>query len=105
MMGQPRLTQKEYFRRLFEKFPENEEKFNYENAHYVNNKSILAIICNNCGEEFHQAAHNHMQGNGCNLCYHSITKHEEYFRKLFEIFPENLEKFDYKDAHYTWYIK
>ena len=95
------ISEKEYFRRLFEKFPENVEKFNYKNAHYVNNKSILDITCNNCGEEFHQTAFNHMQGNGCNLCYRFIIKNDEYFRKLFERFPENLEKFDYKDAHYT----
>jgi len=99
-MGQPRLTQKEYFRRLFEKFPENEEKFNYEKFVYTKSNEKTIIICNAYGHEFSQAPGMHLRGCGCPDCNNMPISEEEYFEKLFERHPYNIEKFDYSDFHY-----
>jgi Zn finger protein HypA/HybF involved in hydrogenase expression len=123
-----KLTHDEYFKRLFEKFPENKKKFDYSKAIYKGTKKKFIIICNDCGNVFEQYAHNHFKGCGCQECknsnigiskapdyvkiprvYNKVTKNTrvynkmtkvQYLEKLFLKFPENQEKFDYENSIY-----
>lgn len=48
-----KLTNEEYVSRLKEKFG---DRFDYSKVNYVNSRSEVTLICNNCGTEFHKRA-------------------------------------------------
>lgn len=42
--------------------------FDYSKVNYTNNHTHVIIKCTECGRDFTQQPHNHLQGNGCPYC-------------------------------------
>lgn len=58
---------REFKRKVFKLFPENELKYDYSKTNYIGSKEKIIIICLKHGE-FEQKAANHINGNGCPKC-------------------------------------
>jgi hypothetical protein len=46
-----------------------DNRYNYKNVIYINNKIKVSIVCNNCLITFLQTPGQHLKGNGCRNCY------------------------------------
>lgn len=56
-----------------------ENRYNYSKVNYTKSKDKVTIICNECGEEFTQTAHNHLNGQGCPNCKGGVRYTQEQF--------------------------
>lgn len=66
-MPRENYTTEEWLGKVFEKFPENAEKYDYSKAVYTGTREKLTIICKKHGE-FKQRAYAHLMGQGCPKC-------------------------------------
>ena len=66
-------------------------KYNYEQCHYIASDIKVNIICNTHGM-FNQIANNHLAGNGCPKCASSISKLEIKWLDLLSIPIEYRQK-------------
>jgi hypothetical protein len=79
------------------------DKFDYSKVEYVNKRTKVCIICNECGNEFWQRPGSHLQGKGCKRCSSNKLSKErsfntEYFiKKAKEIHGD---KFGYERVIY-----
>ena len=56
----------------------HDRKYNYSNAHYINTRTKIEIICPRHGI-FSQKPNDHLQGKGCPICNHIISISETQF--------------------------
>ena len=61
----------------------HKDKYNYDNVRYVNNNTLVSIICPEHGE-FWQTPHSHLSGQGCPKC--AIDKNSRKYRKSLDEF-------------------
>ena len=61
----------------------HKDKYNYDNVRYVNNNTLVSIICPEHGE-FWQTPHSHLSGQGCPKC--AIDKNSSKYRKSLDEF-------------------
>lgn len=77
------LTQKEIIEKSIEI---HGNKYNYDNIVYINNKTNLNILCNNCNKVFEQNSNNHINKKcGCPNCYINNITTESFIEKSIEI--------------------
>lgn len=56
------------------------DKYNYDFVKYVHSKTKVKILCNSCNNIFEQRPCNHLNGNGCKICFINKLKHNyDYF--------------------------
>lgn|SRR5574344_575538 len=60
-----RLTQQEFIAKAR---AIHEDKYDYKNVVYVNNRTKVFILCKRCGTIFEQKAGAHLNGQGCSHC-------------------------------------
>jgi len=93
------ITQEQYFERLFKKFPENKDKFDYRFFNYVNSQTNALIKCNACDQLISMKPNNHMSGKGCAKCAFAknIKTTEFFINKVENKFPNKFiwDKFNY----------
>jgi hypothetical protein len=75
---------------------EHHFKYDYSKSKYINNRSLICIICPNHGE-FWQKANSHLNGLGCAKCSGSFMN-TEYFIEKASIKHEN--KYNYSKVDY-----
>lgn len=75
------------------------DKYNYSQAHYIDVKHKVTIICSEHGE-FQMLPHNHLKGQGCPRCSFTRSK-EDFVSKARKIFGDKYDysKVEYKTAH------
>ena len=81
-------------------------KYNYEKVIYLNNRTLIIIICPIHGE-FKQQAASHLRGNGCPECgrlngaSNNIENTEDKYLKIFK--EIHGDKYDYSESKYIRY--
>lgn len=77
-------TNESFIRKAIEK---HGDKYDYSKVEYVNNRTLVKIICKEHGE-FQQTPHNHLKGQGCPLCglkkQSSPVPYEEFIKRAIE---------------------
>lgn len=69
--------------------------YDYSLAVYIDKRSKVEIICNNCGNIFWQIAGNHLTGAGCSKC--DVERRKEMFKMKYpEFFMRAVEKHGFK---------
>lgn len=96
-----KLTTEEFVRKAREK---HTNKFGYENVVYVNNRTLVEIICLTCNEIFLQIPRNHLSGAGCLKC--AIRANGDKYRNTMEEFIKNAikvhgDKYGYENVVYV----
>jgi len=43
--------------------------YSYDHTKYINTRTKVKILCNECGDIFEQRPNSHLSGNGCKKCY------------------------------------
>ncbi len=77
-------------------------KYNYDFVEYVNSKTKIKILCNNCKNIFEQRPGNHMLGQGCKICYFDRLKYNyDYF--ISESKKIHGNKYNYDFVEYKGY--
>jgi very-short-patch-repair endonuclease len=71
-------------------------KYDYNNTIYINNKTNIKIICNEHGE-FNQLPINHLSGSGCSKCYFSKKRITDFIDRV-KIVHNN--KYSYELVNY-----
>lgn len=79
------------------------DRYNYDNVEYVNQKTLISIKCNVCGYQFTQTPYAHLKGQGCPKCGRKTTADklrlgkDEFIRKANEIHDNqyNYDNIDY----------
>ena len=96
----PKLSTEEFIRRA--KLVHN-DRYSYEQAVYINQKTPLKIFCKKCKMYFWQIPINHLQGKGCKICgikkrviSQSLTT-EEFIKRAKKI---HHNKYDYSKSVY-----
>ena len=74
-------------------------KYDYSLANYINNRSLLEIICRNHGI-FKQIASNHLSGQGCPKCAGKKLTNNEILEKCKKI---HKNKYDYSKSDFSIY--
>ena len=80
----------------------HDNKYDYSNVNYINNKTKVKILCSKHGE-FLQTPDNHLQGNGCNKCrYDNLKQCQPKSTKQFikEANKVHKNKYDYSKSNY-----
>ena len=95
----------EWLANVFERHPENAEKYDYSQVVYKNARTKVSIICLKHGV-FQQTPDNHYKF-GCNKCGHEVGASkqrfttEQWIEAVLSRFPENRTKYDYSEVEYT----
>ena len=66
------ISNKEFFKKLFKNFPENQTLYDYSLTSYTGANNKLKIKCNRCDKVFEQVAFAHNVGAGCSTCNHNF---------------------------------
>ena len=76
-------------------------KYNYSKVEYKNTHSKVCIICNECGREFWQTPHNHIDGQSCPWCLGRKKTTEIFKDELRNIYGDkyNIDNVVYVNAH------
>jgi len=74
-------------------------KFDYSLVDYVDNKTKVKIICNNCKRIFEQTPNSHLNGDGCSWCATNkkLTR-EEFIKKSKIVYGD---RYDYNLVNYV----
>lgn len=76
----------------------HKDLYDYSNAKYENNSSLINIKCNRCNETFKQRAIDHISGHGCAYCGNAVVlTTKEFINRSKKIFKD---KFDYSKTIY-----
>ncbi len=75
----------------------HENKYDYRDSIYINNKTHMTIICKTHGK-FLQTANDHLAGKGCSKCVKTIYNLSSFICKSSEV---HLNKYDYSKSIYT----
>lgn len=103
-----RSDKDEFLSKVFEKYPQNEDWYDYSHVNYENNEKKVRIGCLRDPEHgfFEQTPIKHLSGKGCRACsyeyrgsLHRFDK-DEWLAKVLEKRPENAKKFDYSRVDY-----
>ncbi len=70
--GKPNLRHRssteEFLKKVFNKFPQNRDLFDYSHVKYTTCEEKVEIHCKVCGYVMHQKPSDHLQGKGCKRC-------------------------------------
>lgn len=70
--GKPNLRHRssteEFLKKVFNKFPQNRDLFDYSHVKYTTCEEKVEIHCKVCGYVMHQKPSGHLQGKGCKRC-------------------------------------
>lgn len=95
------LDTSEFLKRLFERFPNNNDKFDYTKTHYTTAKSKVTITCLTCGKDFHQTPNCHLAGKGCSYCVGRNKTSDSFISEVLSKFPQNSDLYDYSKVEYV----
>ena len=59
----------------------HENRYNYDNVNYTNNKVKVCIVCPEHGE-FWQTPSDHLKGRGCPICWRKKKTTEAYIEQV-----------------------
>jgi hypothetical protein len=90
-------TKESWIKAVLEKFPQNNDKYDYSLVDYKNNITYINIICLVHGI-FQQAPHDHLKGSGCRKCaiQEKTKTHQQFLEEAQKIHPD---KFIYLSAY------
>ena len=90
-----------FFTELNKRNLHKEGHYSYNETVYTSSKGKIKIHCNKCGEDFFQAAYDHLQGHGCNKCKVEIIA--KINRKDTHWFLSKLKKDNvHEEGHYNY---
>lgn len=98
-LSKQRCTTEEFLKKVFNKFPQNKDLFDYSHVKYTTCEEKVEIHCKICGYIMHQKPSDHLLGKGCKRCAgratsaKKIPSFEEVVRRAREVHGDKYEYF------------
>lgn len=98
-LSKQRCTTEEFLKKVFNKFPQNINLFDYSHVKYTTCEEKVEIHCKVCGYIMHQKPSDHLLGKGCKRCAgratsaKKIPSFEEVVRRAREVHGDKYEYF------------
>lgn len=86
-LSKQRCTTEEFLKKVFNKFPQNKDLFDYSHVKYTTCEEKVEIHCKICGYVMHQKPSDHLLGKGCKRCAGRATS-----AKKVPSFPEMVKR-------------
>lgn len=103
-LSKQRCTTEEFLKKVFNKFPQNKDLFDYSHVKYTTCEEKVEIHCKICGYIMHQKPSDHLLGKGCKRCAgrKSMEKATISFPEMVKRAHEvHGDKYEYFENSYT----
>lgn len=103
-LSKQRCTTEEFLKKVFNKFPQNKDLFDYSHVKYTTCEEKVEIHCKVCGYIMHQKPSDHLLGKGCKRCAgrksmeKAIISFPEMVKRAQEVHGD---KYEYFEDSYT----
>lgn len=99
-LSKQRCTTEEFLKKVFNKFPQNKDLFDYSHVKYTTCEEKVEIHCKICGYIMHQKPSDHLLGKGCKRCAgrksmeKAIISFPEMVKRAQEVHGDRYEYFE-----------
>lgn len=103
-LSKQRCTTEEFLKKVFNKFPQNKDLFDYSHVKYTTCEEKVEIHCKVCGYVMHQKPSDHLLGKGCKRCAGRATSAKKVpsFQEVVERAKAvHGDKYEYFEDSYT----